>query len=151
MALNWRHLTPNLRMAHSATHPLPTISPARHPLELMELGRRGLPKAIVADMAKELALSTSELLSVLHVSERTWQRYANAKLLSQDMTERALQLNALYQQGTELFGNADKFKGWMHHPNPLFGGKKPVDLLDSLYGFRAIEDELIRIDYGVLA
>ena len=69
----------------------------------------------------------------------------------QDVTERALQLASLYQKGKETFGQAEEFRNWMHYPNPVFGGQKPVDPPDSLYGLWAIEEELIRIDYGVLA
>ncbi len=127
------------------------VPPVRSTLDLIDLGRRGISRKAVLGLAKGLAMTTAELLVVLHVSERTWQRYADDKLLPQDMTERALQLATLYQQGEETFGQAEKFRGWMAYPNPVFGGKKPIELLDSIYGFRAIEEELIRIDYGVLA
>ncbi|UFH52892.1 MbcA/ParS/Xre antitoxin family protein [Spirosoma sp. KNUC1025] len=39
----------------------------------------------------------------------------------------------------------------MNHPSPILNGKKPVDLLDTQFGFQAVLDELIRIDWGVLA
>ena len=120
-------------------------------LELVDLGRQGISKQLVTQLAESLMVSTTLMLTILHVSERTWQRYTASKLLPQDMTERALQLASLYQKGEETFGQAEKFRNWMLYPNPVFGGKRPIDLLDSLYGFRAIEDELIRIDYGVLA
>lgn len=120
-------------------------------LELIDLSKRGIPKQVIVQLSEDLLISIPVMLFALHLSERTWQRYTATKLLPQDVTERALQLAALYQKGEEIFGQAEKFRNWMHYPNPVFGGKKPVDLLDSLYGFRAIEDELIRIDYGVLA
>lgn len=120
-------------------------------LELVALSRRGISKRLVIQLSEALLISNPVILNALHVSERTWQRYTDTKLLPQDMTERALQLASLYQMGEEIFGQAEKFRSWMQYPNPIFGGKKPIDLLDSLYGFRAIEDELVRIDYGILA
>ena len=120
-------------------------------LELVALGRQGISKQMATQLADRIRVSTTMMLTVLHVSERTWQRYTATKLLPQDMTERALQLASLYHKGEEVFGQAEKFANWMQYPSPVFEGKKPVDLLDSLYGFRAIEDELVRIDYGVLA
>lgn len=126
------------------------IPPVYSTLDLITLSRKGITKKAALALAKKLDMSTAELLVVLHVSERTWQRYEDTRLLAQDVTERALQLATLYQQGEEVFGQAEKFRGWMSYPNPIFDGKKPIDLLDSLYGFRAIEEELIRIDYGVL-
>ena len=120
-------------------------------LELVAVSRQGIPKQVVTELSENLMVSHTVMLTILHVSDRTWQRYTASKLLPQDMTERALQLASLYQKGEEIFGQAEKFRNWMQYPNPVFGGKKPIDLLDSLYGFRAIDDELIRIDYGVLA
>ncbi|MEZ0484462.1 type II RES/Xre toxin-antitoxin system antitoxin [Fibrella aquatica] len=120
-------------------------------LELVDLSRQGIPKQVVIQLSEALSISNPVMLAALHISERTWQRYTATKLLPQDVTERALQLTSLYQKGEEVFGQAEKFRNWMQYPNPVFDGKKPIDLLDSLYGFRAIEDELVRIDYGVLA
>lgn len=127
------------------------VPPIHSTLDLITISRQGITKKAALALAKGLVMSTNQLLPILHVSERTWQRYSDDKLLPQDMTERALHLASLYQQGEEIFGRAEKFRGWMSYPNPALGDRKPIDLLDSLYGFRAIEEELIRIDYGVLA
>ena len=120
-------------------------------VDLIEVGRRGLPKKAVATMARHLGISQADLFTILHISARTWQRYSDEKLLPQDVTEKALQLASLYKQGEDVFGEVWKFQGWMNHPSPIFGGRKPIDLLDSQFGFQAIQDELIRIDWGVLA
>lgn len=101
-------------------------------------------------MAAKLGLSLADLFVILHISARTWQRYTDEKLLPQDVTEKALQLANLYKQGEDVFGNPEKFKGWMNHPSPIFAGKKPIDLLDTQFGFQAVQDELVRIDWGVL-
>lgn len=101
-------------------------------------------------MAHTINLTQSDLFSILHISARTWQRYTDEKLLPQDVTEKALQLANLYKQGEEVFGNPEKFNGWMNHPSPFFGGRKPIDLLDTQFGFQAVQDEIARIDWGVL-
>ncbi|MBD2754172.1 type II RES/Xre toxin-antitoxin system antitoxin [Spirosoma validum] len=125
--------------------------PIQSIFDLIELSRRGLPKKAVATMARHLDLTQADLFVILHISARTWQRYTDEKLLPQDVTEKALQLANLYKRGEEIFGNSEKFKGWMNHPSPIFSGKKPIELLDTQFGFQAILDELIRIDWGVLA
>lgn len=117
--------------------------------DLMEVSRRGLSKKAIATMAQHIGIAQNELFTILHISARTWQRYTDEKLLPQDVTENALQLANLYKQGEDVFGNPEKFKGWMNHPSPIFGGKKPIDLLDTQFGFQAIQDELVRIDWGV--
>lgn len=119
--------------------------------DLIIVSRQGLSKKAVATLGKNLSLNQNDLFAILHISARTWQRYTNEKLLPQDVTEKALQLANLYKQGESVFGEAWKFQGWMNHPNPIFGGKKPIELLDTQFGFQAIQDELTRIEWGVLA
>ena len=102
-------------------------------------------------MARNLSITQAELLTILHISARTWQRYTDEKLLPQDVTEKALQLANLYKQGNDVFGESWRFSGWMNHPSLIFGGKKPIDVLDTTFGFQLVSDEIIRIEHGVLA
>ncbi|MBN8823731.1 MULTISPECIES: antitoxin Xre-like helix-turn-helix domain-containing protein [unclassified Spirosoma] len=125
--------------------------PIQSIFDLIELSRRGLSKKAVATMARHLGLTQSDLFVILHISARTWQRYTDEKLLPQDVTEKALQLANLYKYGEDVFGATWKFHGWMNHPSPFFSGKKPIELLDTQFGFQAVRDELTRIDWGVLA
>jgi putative toxin-antitoxin system antitoxin component (TIGR02293 family) len=119
--------------------------------DLIDVSRRGLSKKAVTTMARHLGITHPDLFVILHISARTWQRYTDEKLLPQDVTEKALQLASLYKQGEDIFGETWKFQGWLNHPSPVFGGKKPIELLDSQFGFQAVQDELVRIDWGVLA
>ncbi len=48
---------------------------------------------------------------MVHVSERTLQRYADDEKLSADTSERAILLSQLYQRGTEVFGQLENFTG----------------------------------------
>lgn len=66
------------------------------------------------------------------------------------MNDRNSQLASLCQQGEKTFGQAEKFAGWMNHPNPIFDDQTPIALFNS-GGYEAIVAELIRIDYGILA
>ena len=101
-------------------------------------------------MAKNLGIAQADLFVILHISARTWQRYTDDKRLPPDVSERALQLAALDEQGNEVFGESWRFDGWMNHPSVALGGKKPITILDSTFGFKLISDEIIRIEYGVL-
>ncbi|MCY7358007.1 MAG: DUF2384 domain-containing protein [Rudanella sp.] len=119
--------------------------------DLIDASRKGLSKKAIAALAKNLRITQAELLVILNISTRTWQRYSDEKLMPQEVTEKALQLATLYKQGEEVFGSPEKFSGWMNHPSLFFRGKRPIELLDTTFGFQAIHEELIRIDYGVLA
>ena len=125
--------------------------PLRSVFDLIEVSRTGLSKKAVANMAGHLSIPLADLFVILHISIRTWQRYANDKLLPQEVTEKALQVANLYAQGEAVFGEAWRFQGWMNHPSPVLSGKKPVELLDTAFGFQLVSDEIIRIEHGVLA
>lgn len=125
--------------------------PIQSVFDLIEVSRRGLSKKAVATMARRLSITQSDLFIILHISARTWQRYTDEKLLPQDVTENALQLATLYKQGEDVFGETWKFQGWMNHPSPFLGGKRPIELLDTTFGFQLVHDEITRIEHGVLA
>ncbi len=127
------------------THPIQSV------FDLIEISRRGLSKKAVATLARTINLTQTDLFSILHISARTWQRYTDEKLLPQDVTEKALQLANLYKQGEEVFGESGRFQGWMIHPSLVLGGKKPVELLDTTFGFQLVSDEIMRIEHGILA
>lgn len=125
--------------------------PLQSIFDLIEVSRRGLSKKAIALMAHHIGIPQPTLFIILHISARTWQRYTDDKLLPQEVTEKALQLATLYKQGEEVFGEAERFHGWMNYPNPVLGSKKPVELLDTTFGFQLVSDEIVRIEHGVLA
>ncbi len=50
----------------------------------------------------------------------------------------------------ETFGSEEKAWHWLERPNGLFAGAAPIDILQTDPArYELIEDELMRIDYGV--
>ncbi|NML41469.1 DUF2384 domain-containing protein [Chitinophaga sp. G-6-1-13] len=119
--------------------------------DFIELSRSGVLKRALLNLSRQLSFSLTELAQVLHISERTLQRYADDAKLGADTSERAILLSQLYQRGTEVFGNLENFKEWMRTPLPTFNYQLPISLLDTTFGFQLIEDELGRIEHGIFA
>ena len=119
------------------------------PMEIIALAKKGLPKRSVDVMAKSVGLTDREMARILNISERTFHRYKSDTMLDTAATERLLKLFLLYKKGEEVFENIEKFKSWVRHQHVLFGEKSPLDMLDTTTGFRLVEDELGRIEYGV--
>ncbi|AQG79506.1 antitoxin Xre/MbcA/ParS toxin-binding domain-containing protein [Spirosoma montaniterrae] len=130
---------------------LTNAQPIRSTYDLVLLSRQGITKKAVDTLAQRLSIPLPVLFDVLHVSARTWQRYTNDKLLPQNVTEHALLLARLYDRGERVFGDLDRFKAYMTHPIIALNGKRPIDLLDTTFGFQLIHDEITRIEHGVLA
>ncbi len=121
------------------------------PNDLISITRHGIFKRNLSLLAEKLSFTMNEISRVLHVSERTLQRYKDEDRLSSDISERTLMLTNLYERGVEVFENADNFTDWLRTPLPAFNNQKPIQLLDTSFGFQLILDELGRIEHGVFA
>ena len=119
--------------------------------DLIRLSRQGVLKKYLLELAEKFSFTMQELSRILHLSERTLQRYRKEDTLSSEASERALLLAQLYQKGIAVFGSKDHFKDWLRTPLPAFQQQPPVGFLDTAFGFELVSDELGRIAHGVFA
>jgi putative toxin-antitoxin system antitoxin component (TIGR02293 family) len=120
-------------------------------LDILKLTRQGLPKRVLMSLAKKVSLTLFELSNIMHISERTLQRYDDDAIIKTEYAEKAIELARLYTRGEEVFGSMDKFKAWMKSSNHIFNNEAPVSLLDTSFGFDMIFKELGRIEHGIFA
>ncbi len=121
------------------------------PFDLVEITRNGLPKNAIDALATCLHITIPELTKYLHVSERTLKRYAPKKLLSTALSDHILQIAKVYTRSLEVFENEESATCWLKQNNIAFGNMAPIYLLDTSSGIEMVLDELIRIEYGVIA
>ena len=119
--------------------------------DILETSRQGLPKHSLMALAKKISLTLQEFANIMHISERTFQRYEDDTIIKTEYAEKAIELARLYTRGEEVFGSLDKFKTWMKTPLHVFKGEAPVSLLDTSIGFDMVFKELGRIEYGIFA
>jgi len=119
--------------------------------DLLNLARKGVSKKALVSLAKQISLTIQELAGIMHISERTLQRYTPTTLIKTEHAEKAIELARLYQRGTEVFGTMDNFNDWMKTPNYTLNGEAPLSLLDTSIGFELILQTLGRIEYGVFS
>lgn len=119
--------------------------------ELLTISRQGLPKRGLMALAKKISLTIQEFSNIMHISERTLQRYDDDAIIKTEYAEKAVELARLYTRGEEVFGSLDKFKTWMKTPLLVFNGEAPVSLLDTSVGFDIVFKELGRIEHGIFA
>jgi len=104
------------------------------------------------EFIKNTSFSMKEWSSFLHLSERSLQRYEKENksfepLQSQQLVEIAL----LFSKGEEIFGTRKTFSLWLDTVSIALGHIQPKLLLTSTLGINLINDELTRIEHGVLA
>ncbi|MEO5909602.1 MAG: antitoxin Xre/MbcA/ParS toxin-binding domain-containing protein [Pelobium sp.] len=119
--------------------------------DLLELTRRGIPKKAMLNLVNKITITLQEFAKIMHISERTFQRFEENALVKPEYSEKALELARLYARGEEVFGSLDKFKQWMKMPSHLFKGQTPFSLLDSSIGFDLVLKELGRIEHGIFS
>jgi putative toxin-antitoxin system antitoxin component (TIGR02293 family) len=127
------------------------FSTAANEWDILNLTRKGLPKHTLMQMAKNISLTQQEISDIMHISERTLQRYDDADVIKTEYSEKAIALARLYDRGTEVFGSIDKFKIWIRTPSVIFKGEAPLSLLDTSFGFTMVLNELGRIEHGIFA
>ncbi len=119
--------------------------------DLLELTRRGIPKKAMLAFLKKVSLTIQELAAIMHINERTFQRFDEDTLVKTEYTEKAIELAKLYTRGEEVFGSLEKFKTWMKTPSHVFKDNTPLSLLDSSIGFGLVFTELGRIQHGIFS
>ena len=117
--------------------------------DIINLARQGFPKKALLALAKKISLNVQELANILHISERTLQRYEDDAIIKTEYAEKAVELARLYTRGEEVFGSIDKFKLWIKTPSLIFNGEAPVSFLDTSAGFDMVFNELGRIEHGI--
>ena len=96
--------------------------------DIINLARKGFSKGTLLALAKKISLNLQELANILHISERTLQRYDDNEIIKLEYAEKAVELARLYTRGEEVFGSMDKFKLWIKFPSVVFNGETPVSL-----------------------
>jgi putative toxin-antitoxin system antitoxin component (TIGR02293 family) len=119
--------------------------------DFIDLIRTGIPKQAMTHLMQVTDMSLTEMASIVHTSDRTLRRYGPQQKLSQEQSERMIELAKLYSRGETVFGSIEKFKNWMNTTLLPFGNKKPKEYLDTSIGIGMIMDELGRIEHGIFA
>jgi putative toxin-antitoxin system antitoxin component (TIGR02293 family) len=100
---------------------------------------------------KERGFSNDEIYRIV-APRRT---LARRKELQQDLTiaesGRVLRLERISDMADRVFGSHEKAQRWLRTEIIALDGERPIDLLETEMGAYEIEQELIRIDYGMLA
>lgn len=103
-------------------------------------------------LADQVPFTQAEWASVLHLSERTLQRYAkNNGSFEGIYTDRILQLQELIETGLATFSSADAFYQWLKKDKQVMGLVLNFNSLSTTRGIQETVNQLIRIQQGVYA
>ena len=103
-------------------------------------------------IADKTPFTQAEWAAMLHVSERTLQRYAKGNgSFAPINAERALQIAHVVAEGKKTFGKIEMFYNWLKDKPEMLEGKLSLVSLTSSHGIQMVLTQLGRIQHGILA
>lgn len=125
----------------------------RNHLDLVNLGRRGLPQKSIKNLEKILSVKPIDMARLLAVSVRTLERFNKdtEKKLNPVMSERILRIAMVKDRCEDVFENPDVCTEWVKSENAALGGRTPLELMASDFGIDMILTELGRIEHGIVS
>ena len=127
----------------------PVHGKANHPHELIRRIQKGLPFSDLKVLQGSIDMPFEQLAAKLSISRSTLQRRRAAGRLSPDESDKVLRFSRLLRQAADLFGDIDKGRAWLKHPQYGLGGAVPLDYAETEIGAREVENLLGRMKYGV--
>jgi putative toxin-antitoxin system antitoxin component (TIGR02293 family) len=103
-------------------------------------------------IADKTPFTQAEWASILHVSERTLQRYAKSNSYFAPINaERALQIANVLKRAKDVLGKIDNFYTWIKRKPQALEGELSFDSLTTADGINKILIQLGRIEHGLFA
>src|SRR5690606_29018637 len=126
-----------------AAGPLLAAEPAT--MYLSSANVSSFPVAKFQDLNKKLSFTQQDWADMLHISDRTLQRYLKDHRSFEGLhAEHLHQIDALSDIGRSIFGDAAKFETWLRAPKVILGNEIGFEALRSFGGVQLILDELGR-------
>lgn len=99
---------------------------------------------------QQLLLSQAEWAAILHISDRTLQRYLkDGKSFTGFQSELLHHLRRLTDTGLQLFATPEAFRQWLRADKPGLGQALSFASLQSITGIGLLQQALGRMAYGV--
>jgi putative toxin-antitoxin system antitoxin component (TIGR02293 family) len=103
-------------------------------------------------VASKVDFTQREWADILHISERTLQRYAhNDGSFSSGAMDRIYQIHKVFRRGKEVFGSYQKFNLWLRDNPYMLEGRLSIHSLASIEGINNVLTQLGRIEHGIFA
>jgi putative toxin-antitoxin system antitoxin component (TIGR02293 family) len=118
------------------------------------------PSKIISDLSfndfqkisAKVDLTQKEWAEILHLSERTLQRYAHDNSsFNSNVVDRLIQIKKVIQRGHEVFGSYERFNLWLRGNPYMLEGQLSIHSLASIEGINNVLTQLGRIEHGIFA
>ena len=122
---------------------------AKHPTELIRRIQQGLRFRELETLQDSIDMPFEQLAAKLSMSRSTLQRRKANGRLSPAESDKVMRFSRLLEHATNVFGDVEKARAWLKHPQYGLGGAVPLDYAETEIGAREVDNLLGRIDYSV--
>src|SRR6266480_2634531 len=122
---------------------------AKHPSDLIRQIQKGLRFSELETLQDSIDMPFEQLAVKLSISRSTLQRRKANGRLSPAESDKVMRFSRLLEHATNVFGDVEKARAWLKHPQYGLGGAVPLDYAETEIGAREVDNLLGRIDYGV--
>ncbi|HMI77294.1 MAG TPA: antitoxin Xre-like helix-turn-helix domain-containing protein [Ferruginibacter sp.] len=140
--------------SHKSGNPVPKVqepSPVYRSVRAMPLVK-DFTYSEFKKIADKSPFTQAEWAAILHISERTLQRYAkNNGSFAPINAERALQIDKVLKEAKITFGKVENFYNWLKRGPYMLEGNLSFESLTSYSGIEKILTQLGRIQHGLFA
>jgi putative toxin-antitoxin system antitoxin component (TIGR02293 family) len=103
-------------------------------------------------IADKVPFTQKEWSDMLHISERTLQRYAKDNgSFTFNVIDRIIQIDKVIKRGVEVFGGIEKFISWLRSDPYMLEGRLSLQSLWDFEGINKVLTQLGRIEHGIFA
>lgn len=121
----------------------------RSDLDLADAIRSGLSYGVLEHVLESGMLTATEAYGLVGSRRTLLRKKKQGKALSSTESDRLARVVRVIGRAEDAIGEREKARRWLRKPNRALGGRRPLDLLDSDVGARAVERVLGRIEHGV--
>jgi putative toxin-antitoxin system antitoxin component (TIGR02293 family) len=108
------------------------------------------PGSKFQELCAKLPFTQLEWAEILHISDRTLQRYLKDQKPFEGLyAEHLYQLDNMADLGLQVFKNPKSLETWLRTPRMVLGETQDFNTLASFWGVKLIANELGRIEHGV--
>ncbi len=123
----------------------------RTDVQLEECAREGFPVGVLQELIERAVLSPGELYEWIIPRRTLAHRQRKRQRLSLDESNRVSRVVRLYALAIETLGDEEKAKHWLRKPLRQFGGRAPMEMLETDFGAHQVEVLLGKIGHGLAA
>jgi putative toxin-antitoxin system antitoxin component (TIGR02293 family) len=120
-------------------------------LRLADRIASGFPTTAVDDVIGSGLVEASVIYEIVVPRRTLADRKLKQKPLSPEQSDRLVRVLRIYARAEEAIGDVSRAYRWLHRANRALEGMRPIDLLGSDAGTRAVEKVLGRIEHGVVS